>query len=642
MTAVGNNIKWYDASTGGSLLASSTSLVNGNHYYASQSSVLGCESSTRLDVTVIITPLPTASISYPSSPFYTSVSTPQSVTFSGTTGGTYTASPVGLSINSLTGDITPSSSTLGTYTVTYTIAASGGCPTVIATTQVIITTVPTTTTFTGTGNWNVSTYWDHGVPASTTNAFIAGNCTLTTTGTCKNLTINPNGYLTVNSGQALTVNGQFTIKSSAIGTGSYINNGNVNYSLTPMVERYISQNAWHYITSPVQGALSGMWTDLYLKDYNEAINTFNPLITSVTVPLTVGKGFALWSSTSTTGNVTRTYTGNLNEGDHILPLQWSGSTRGNNLIGNMFTSAITADINNWTKTNVDNSLWVWNPSIGNYQTWNGTTGTLSGGGIIPASQGFLVKANNSGASITIMQSKRVQSAVAYYKDATDNTLSINVAGNTYSDGLVVSFNSDATNFYDPDYDIEKMYGLPEAPQIATIWNGDTLSVNEIPEISEYSIMPMIFKCTASGTYTLTANGASSFNIDLPISLQDLVANQTIDLRQQQVYQFNHVYNPSVTTPRFNLIFGENLTGIAEHNGDLNIYAYDHKIFIDNPTLINIVQIIVYNSFGQMVKVINSPKSVNRIEINTNFAVGTYFVETIDDNGVNTIRKIIIQ
>ena len=45
LIAIGTNIKWYDAATAGNLLSLSTALVNGNHYYASQTNGSGCESS---------------------------------------------------------------------------------------------------------------------------------------------------------------------------------------------------------------------------------------------------------------------------------------------------------------------------------------------------------------------------------------------------------------------------------------------------------------------------------------------------------------------------------------------------------------------------------------------------------------------
>jgi Ig-like domain CHU_C associated/Divergent InlB B-repeat domain len=53
IVAIGSNIKWYSAASGGSLLPAATPIVNGNHYYASQT-VNGCESSSRLDVTAAV------------------------------------------------------------------------------------------------------------------------------------------------------------------------------------------------------------------------------------------------------------------------------------------------------------------------------------------------------------------------------------------------------------------------------------------------------------------------------------------------------------------------------------------------------------------------------------------------------------
>jgi gliding motility-associated-like protein len=98
----------------------------------------GCASITALDTVTITTP-PSATISYAGTPFCTSVTTAQAVTLIGTIGGKYTASPVGLSLDSLTGSIKPSTSTAGNYTVTYTIAAAGGCATVTTTTTITIT-----------------------------------------------------------------------------------------------------------------------------------------------------------------------------------------------------------------------------------------------------------------------------------------------------------------------------------------------------------------------------------------------------------------------------------------------------------------------------------------------------------------------
>ncbi|TXI85215.1 MAG: hypothetical protein E6Q37_06765, partial [Crocinitomicaceae bacterium] len=102
---------------------------------------LGCPAFSTTSTVTISTP-PTGTLSYAGTPFCTSLSAPQAVTFVGTSGGTY-SSTAGLTINPTTGAITPSSSTPGSYVVTYTIAAANGCPIFTATTSVQINALPT-------------------------------------------------------------------------------------------------------------------------------------------------------------------------------------------------------------------------------------------------------------------------------------------------------------------------------------------------------------------------------------------------------------------------------------------------------------------------------------------------------------------
>ncbi len=59
LKAAGSNIKWYDSPAKGAILPVSTPLVDGNHYYASQT-VYGCESTSLLEVQVSLNMTPTA------------------------------------------------------------------------------------------------------------------------------------------------------------------------------------------------------------------------------------------------------------------------------------------------------------------------------------------------------------------------------------------------------------------------------------------------------------------------------------------------------------------------------------------------------------------------------------------------------
>ncbi len=95
-------------------------------------------------VNVQVNPAPSATIAYTGSPYCTGGGT-ASVTRTGTGGGTYSASPAGLAINANTGAINLGNSTAGSYTVTYSIAASGGCAAFSTTAGVVLGTAPSAT-----------------------------------------------------------------------------------------------------------------------------------------------------------------------------------------------------------------------------------------------------------------------------------------------------------------------------------------------------------------------------------------------------------------------------------------------------------------------------------------------------------------
>ncbi len=104
---------------------------------AKEATVLGCI-STPLSLTVNAIPsAPSATINYNGNPFFNQGTAPVTVSTTATiTSGTYTATPSGLSINSSTGTIDLTNSTVNTYTITYTFN-SGACSNT-ATTNVTI------------------------------------------------------------------------------------------------------------------------------------------------------------------------------------------------------------------------------------------------------------------------------------------------------------------------------------------------------------------------------------------------------------------------------------------------------------------------------------------------------------------------
>jgi hypothetical protein len=140
----GATITWYNSNSysNGSSASSINLGTSGSSFFAG--STVGSCNSALVPVVYTINPAASATISYAGAPFCKSVTTAQSATLTGTTGGTYSSSPTGLSINASTGAITPSTSTAGTYTVTYSVTP-GGCSAFTTTTSVTITALPTAT-----------------------------------------------------------------------------------------------------------------------------------------------------------------------------------------------------------------------------------------------------------------------------------------------------------------------------------------------------------------------------------------------------------------------------------------------------------------------------------------------------------------
>lgn len=152
LNALGNNLLWYTSATGGTGSAvpiTPSTLVAGTFkYYVSQTS--SCGESQRAEIDVQISPMPSATISYPplcnSAPTPAAPNPPVPVTLTGTSGGSFSIQPAsGLPLDPVTGTVTPAGATPGTYTIWYTVAATPLCASFTTTTQVTVSTVPQAT-----------------------------------------------------------------------------------------------------------------------------------------------------------------------------------------------------------------------------------------------------------------------------------------------------------------------------------------------------------------------------------------------------------------------------------------------------------------------------------------------------------------
>ncbi|WP_281322051.1 DUF7507 domain-containing protein [Flavobacterium aestivum] len=239
-------------------------------------------------VSIKVTQLPTASISYTGSPWCKTV-TPQSVTLTGNTGGVY-SSTAGLTINASTGEITPSTSTAGTYTVTYTIAAAGGCSAVTATTSVTITALPNANISYSGSPW-CTTATTQSVTLTGTGVYTGGVYSSTA-----GLTIDPStGAITPSTSTAGTYTVTYTI-AAAGGCAAVTATTSVTITALPTANISYSDSPWCTTATAQSVTLTG--TGVYTGG-----------VYSSTAGLTINAATGeITPSTSTAGTYTVTYT----------------------------------------------------------------------------------------------------------------------------------------------------------------------------------------------------------------------------------------------------------------------------------------------------------------------------------------------
>jgi gliding motility-associated-like protein len=162
----------------------------------------GCPAVTAT-ASVTITSLPVATFSYTGSPYCQGAANPSPTFSGGGVAGTFT-STAGLNVDALTGVVNLAASTTGTYTVTNTIAASGGCPAVTATATITISFLPVATfSYTGSpycqGSANPSPTFSGGGVAGTFSSSAGLIFVNTSTGEINLSTSTPGTYVVTNS-----------------------------------------------------------------------------------------------------------------------------------------------------------------------------------------------------------------------------------------------------------------------------------------------------------------------------------------------------------------------------------------------------------------------------------------------------------
>jgi len=289
---------------------------------------------------------------------------------------------------------------------------------------------------------------------------------------CHNLLITPNTDVFPQGALAsITIGNNLTMQSDASNTANLVHHFTIGGTTT--VERYLTGNEWHIVSSPVanQGInalVTAPGNSIAVNDIKYGLGTYNEssdswtTFTTGTAPgagsIIPGLGYEILR----TGDGLVSFTGTANISDVTgIPISRAGF--GWNMLGNPFLSAIQiTGLNKFLDWNADNldpsyaAVYLWDPTANAYKTINNIgTGDLPGWDCIQVCQAFSVKAkDNIGQTVSFTENMQtdynglgIKSGVVAWP-----TIKLMAENGSGKSSTVVSFNSKMTTGLDVTYD----------------------------------------------------------------------------------------------------------------------------------------------------------------------------------------------
>ncbi len=409
------------------------------------------------------------------------------------------------------------------------------------------------------------------------------------------------------------------------------------------------------------GSLSG--TTVYTNAWTSVPNTTTTLSAGTGYNVFVrgnrSQGCALLDGTNPTpADVTLSGTGTLQTGATSLAVTYNAAKgEGWNLVGNPYASPIDWDATGWTKTNIDNSVWIYRPAGNHYASWNSAlgVGTNFGTSIIESGNAFFVKANGASPALSLEESSKSATSASgnMFKTNAKVLRALFVKRGELQDEAIVAIAPNASNGVD-EMDSEKMsnpslniYSVSEANK--------KNAINTISEVASQTIIPMGIGTTFTGTHEISFKGENEFAA-YDVLLEDKYAGTITLINEKARYSFevNSDLN-SKGEGRFYLIFVnrgdvnylKNIQGVYKGIvGNVSMYP--------NPTIgttkVNATeltgsnaQVKLYNALGQELESFSKEISNGSVSFDmdlTNRNAGVYFVEVSDAAGKVSKGKLV--
>lgn len=351
---------------------------------------------------------------------------------------------------------------------------------------------------------------------------------------------------------------------------------------------------------------------------------------------------------------------NYTDGEKTYPKTYPGF----HLLGNSFTAPIYLDsLKDEDFVNVEPTIYIYN--AGTWNDWydnnvddgNSTTagqymalpihaGSYTGLNVIPAMQGFFVKAKSGAGNGSVSIDYR--NAVVrpnYYEASTPPPvvrapqkerseipmLKVRVEGKRFADDLYLLCREDWTHDYEPGFDGKKIYGDSRTPQLFAIESDDNMAVNAVDDIDGQYLG---FIAGEETEYKLTFDPSTLNGQYSRLYLHDLTAGTSIDLLASYSYSFS--VGKKGETRRF-LISSSSTVNEEVDSGLLKGYAYDGVLYVENFTDSE-GDWTVYDAMGRKIDYGTIP-GLGRYSFKLNLPYGTFVVYLRTNSIVKPVKVI---
>jgi len=343
--------------------------------------------------------------------------------------------------------------------------------------------------------------------------------------------------------------------------------------------------------------------------------------------------------------VTIDVSGQINTGTQTIPVT-KGTNSGFNFMGNPFPSAInltTAGGNVTVGSNISNTFWVWDMTLGTKGGWDNRS--FSSSYVLPSMSAFFVK-TTANDNISITENAKTTSAAtgSLFRNGNQQlqqlTLQVN-SGTKRWDKFELYFDAQATAGEDKWDGVKLMNS--EVNFFSRTKTDKGLSIDSRPLQSE-EIIPLTFSTALQQSFTITvpvyqlANGTTVYLHDKLLDVMTL-------LSEGASYTFNVTADAATQgSNRFELVT-KKVKPVEIVNTPATIKLFPNpatsKVMVTYPATASAVTISVYNGSGQAVKTVKANNNNGQVTLDVKgLAKGHYLVTVADGINQNTTSLII--